>query len=134
MYRQHDLANRTIQRRAISLLDMEYRPSELAGDLGIGVQAIYRRYLPAGVPHRRDEKGSIWISGTQFRTWLAMKVEERNNRSSSEMDPNEAYCMKCRERSYFTAGWEIIWQNERWVAVGECSVCGARLRKFVRKQ
>lgn len=52
------------------LLYMEYRPSELADELGLDIQDIYKYYMPKGCPYTKDDTGHVWIVGTEFRTWF----------------------------------------------------------------
>ena len=51
------------------LLPMEYRPTELARQIGCHRSTIYECYVPNGAPHRRDEHGHLWIVGTEFAVW-----------------------------------------------------------------
>lgn len=52
------------------LLNMQYRPSELADELGIDITVIYKSYIPLGCPHTKDDTGHLWIVGTEFRQWF----------------------------------------------------------------
>jgi hypothetical protein len=49
------------------MLDMQYRPSEIADEIGVCTDTICRSYLPAGLPCTRDEKGNVWIHGWCLR-------------------------------------------------------------------
>jgi hypothetical protein len=51
------------------LLDMLYKPRELAQELGINIDQVYLVYIPLGCPHRRDGKRYIEINGKEFREW-----------------------------------------------------------------
>jgi len=55
--------------RLIKLLDMLYKPSELAEEVGFERRQVYRVYIPSSCPHSRDEKRYIWINGKEFREW-----------------------------------------------------------------
>ena len=52
--------------RLKTLLNMMYKPSELAEEIGFNQNQVYMVYIPAGCPHERDEKGHIWINGKLF--------------------------------------------------------------------
>lgn len=78
------------------LLDMEYRPSELAQEIDVNVSVIYQTYIPGGLPHRRDKQGSIWIHGSTFKSW-ALEIHERNKQKKYFLEPNEGWCMKCNK-------------------------------------
>lgn len=54
---------------AARLLDMQYRPAELAQAMGVGVGVVYKSWVPKGCPHERVA-GQIWISGSDFLGWL----------------------------------------------------------------
>ena len=41
--------------RLVRLLNMLYKPSELAEEIGFTVRQIYRVYIPAGCPCIKDE-------------------------------------------------------------------------------
>src|SRR3972149_3689402 len=55
--------------RLKSLLNMFYRPNELAEEIGISKHQIYRVYIPCDCPHQRDELNHIWINGEDFCKW-----------------------------------------------------------------
>lgn len=115
------------------LLQMEYKPSELAEDLGIDVRTIYRQYLPAGAPHRRDENGLIWIVGTQFRDWLEKQAEDLKDKPKSTMSDTEGYCLRCQKRTEFADGAEEVRKHARLARVGRCRDCGARMSRYVKE-
>ena len=75
------------------LLEMRYRPSELADEIGCHVDTVYRSYIPAGCPHTRDESGHIWIVGTEFAKW----AREMNSQRGTTLDDDEGYCLKCEQ-------------------------------------
>jgi hypothetical protein len=51
------------------LLDMLYSPKELADEIGVHTDQIYRVYVPLGCPSERDEKNHIFINGKAFAEW-----------------------------------------------------------------
>ena len=76
------------------LLDMMYRPPEIAEEIGVTSDTIYRSYLPAGLPHTRDEDGSIWIHGPDFAAWARETVSKRRGKRTGLLD-GYAWCLKC---------------------------------------
>ena len=74
------------------LLPMEYRPTELARKVGCHRSTIYDCYIPNGAPHRRDDKGYLWIVGTEFAAWARATIQRRK----STMAKGEAFCMRCK--------------------------------------
>lgn len=79
--------------RLAGLLPMEYRPSELAREIGCHRSTIYDSYIPNGCPHRRDRNGHIWIVGTDFAAWARATIQKRK----FHMEPGQAYCMHCKQ-------------------------------------
>ena len=76
--------------RLLSLLDMFYTPAELSREIGFSRRQIYRVYIPAGCPHKKDDKGLIWINGKQFREWVYKTYAKK------KLAQNEAFCMTCK--------------------------------------
>lgn len=76
------------------LLNMMYKPSEIAEELGLSPDTIYRSYLPAGLPHTRDPHGGIWIHGPAFVAWARETVSKRKAKRQGLL-PGHAWCMKC---------------------------------------
>lgn len=105
------------------LLDMLYRPSELAKELGCPLELIQRVYLPADCPRQRDETGHIWINGHLFRDWLrnTWKVEKRR----TQLADNQSFCVVCRKAVVYAPTGKHI-GNNRAVTLEEgiCAECG----------
>jgi predicted RNA-binding Zn-ribbon protein involved in translation (DUF1610 family) len=76
------------------LLNMLYRPAEIAEEIGVAQDTIYRSYLPAGLPHTRDAKGNVWIHGPAFVAWARQTVAKRKSKRAGLPD-GYAWCMKC---------------------------------------
>jgi hypothetical protein len=76
------------------LLDMLYRPAEIAGEIGVNVDTIYRSYMPAGLPYSRDGRGNIWIHGPSFVDWAKQTVVKRQAKRFGLPD-GQAWCLKC---------------------------------------
>jgi DNA-directed RNA polymerase subunit RPC12/RpoP len=76
--------------RVKRLLDMMYKPSELAEEVGFGVNQVYMVYVPAGCPHQLDAKNHIWINGKAFREWVEEVYKKRS------LEPDEMFCLTCK--------------------------------------
>jgi len=74
------------------LLPMEYRPTELAREIGCHRSTIYESYVPNGCPHRRDANGHLWIVGTEFAAWARATIQRRK----LQMGTGQAFCMRCK--------------------------------------
>jgi hypothetical protein len=78
------------------LLNMLYRPAEIAEEIGLAPDTIYRSYLPAGLPHIRDEDGDIWIHGPTFVAWARETVSLKKSKRAGLPD-GYAWCLKCNQ-------------------------------------
>lgn len=74
------------------LLNMLYKPTELAQEIGVNEDTIYRSYIPAGLPYIR-EGHAIWIHGPAFVQWAKEKSAAR--RVKNALPDGHAYCIKC---------------------------------------
>jgi len=111
------------------LLDMEYKPSEIADIVGINVKTIYRSYIPMGLPIRRDSSGNIWIHGCTYRDWV-LEIFNKSERPKRPMSDDEFYCARCRNRVHvenITQVWE-----PRFHLRASCVICGTSVSKFVK--
>ena len=108
------------------LLHMEYRPAELAEELGCSLDAVYKSYLSAGCPHRRDETGHIWIVGTEFSEWVRATLKK----GKTPLADGEAYCLKCKAPVKMSGELAVQPVNLYLELVkGECPVCGTRVNR-----
>jgi len=58
--------NRAQKLRIRYLHDTEYTPAELAEAIGCNRDIVYRGFIPAGCPHKKDQAGHISINGLDF--------------------------------------------------------------------
>lgn len=78
------------------LLDMLYKPSEIAEEIGVTTDTIYRSYLPAGLPYTRDAKRNIWIHGPAFIAWARETISQKKSKRVGLPD-DHAWCLKCNQ-------------------------------------
>ena len=78
------------------LLDMLYKPVELAEELGVSTDTVRRSYIPAGCPVTKDNTGHVWIHGTSFATWAKGLIRQRTKKSRPKLAENRAYCLLCK--------------------------------------
>ena len=112
------------------LLHMEYTPGELAAELKISVRRFWRDFVPAGCPHRREEKDRIWIVGTAFRDWYGEFQEERRR----PMGPDEAWCLRCKEAVAMVGPFEVKRHLYVEIVQGRCAVCGCKVNRARRRE
>jgi hypothetical protein len=112
------------RRRLDSLLDMMYRPSELAEEVGFAQRQVYRVYLKLGCPHERDSRNHIFINGRAFKRW----VEETY--SKARMGDDEAFCLTCKRPVEIV---EPVREEKEGLIylVSECPDCGRKLARII---
>lgn len=76
------------------LLNMMYKPAELAEEIGVSIDTIHRSYLPAGLPHVRDEYNNVWIHGLSFANWARATIAKKKSERAG-LPPDHAWCLKC---------------------------------------
>ena len=115
------------------LLDMMYRPAEIASTLDISVDSFYRSYVPAGAPVVKDAKGVMWIHGLSFAIWARDNLKQRPE-DRKVMADNEVYCLKC----HATVQLETV-QSQPHPGLpgvrkifGMCPTCGSKAMRFAR--
>lgn len=112
--------------RLLKLLDMLYKPSELANEIGFTRRQVYRVYIPEGCPHIKDEKRYIWINGKEFGEWY----EATYPRTTLARD--ESFCLTCKKPV------QIINPKKQqkgrlhyWLS--NCPNCGRRLARIITR-
>ena len=87
-------------RRTYRILDMEYKPSELAEEFG-GSKDQVLRLIQAGAPARKDGQGHYWIHGPAFVQFLINSIPYRRW-DKKPMAQNECFCVACHQVVHFT--------------------------------
>ena len=113
--------------RLHSLLDMMYRPSELAEEIGFAVRQVYRAYVPAGCPHERDKHRFLWINGKAFREW-ALEVYKKR-----KLAGDEAFCLTCKHPVRMVNPVQKR-QGRLVYALCNCPDCGRKLTRILKKR
>ncbi len=117
------------------LMDMMYKPSELAEEIAVTYDTVARSYVPAGCPVTRDESGHIWINGLEFAKWV-LELREARKPKRPKLAENQAYCLHCRQIVTFKP--KAVKQINRWLEMvsGTCDKCKGNVNKargFQRK-
>ena len=105
--------SRALIRRSIRLIDMEYKPAEMADELGANREQIIR-LVTAGAPARKDTQGHYWINGLRFAQWLETAAP-KNDRDKQTVEDNEAYCFQCKSKVIFSENRRV-----RTIIYGTC--------------
>jgi hypothetical protein len=106
------------------LLDMEYKPSELAQELGINLDQIYLVYIKLGCPHKRDGKRYIQINGKEFQSWYLEKYQK------AKVKRDETFCKTCRKPVKIVDGVTRKKGGLTYI-VSSCPNCGRKLSKII---
>ena len=111
------------------LLQMDYKPFEIAELLEVHIDTVYRSYLPAGCPYEKDEKGRYWILGTAFKTWAKEILAERKNRKTLPMESDEGWCMTCNKRVKMISPKIIYSARKVEMFQSICKTCGGKVNR-----
>ena len=109
------------------LLNMMYRPSEIASEVGFNRRQFYRVYLPAGCPQERDARGHVWINGKDFREWYIERYKKL------KLDNGEAFCLSCK-KAVIMNGENEFEKDGLLYLVCSCPACGRKLSKITDKK
>lgn len=115
--------------RLSRLLNMYYRPSEIAKLISVHPETVRTTYLAAGCPYHRSKNGHIWIIGSDFREWAEDVIAKRKRKGTNPMADDEAWCFKCNKR--------VKLENPRSVQVNRylelmqstCPICGTKINR-----
>jgi hypothetical protein len=109
---------------------MEYKPSEIAEEIGISLTTIYRNYLPAGCPHRREKSGQIWIHGKSFAAWARAINELNKAQKSIGLEENQAWCVRCNQVVTMQDPHERHIKRNLVMVYGTCEKCAGKVNRL----
>jgi hypothetical protein len=114
------------------LLDMLYRPAEIAEEIGVTVDTVYRSYLPAGLPSTRDAQGSIWIHGPAFASWARETIARKKSKRKPLWE-GQAWCVRCNRPVDMHS--PVIRPLNRVIElqVSSCPICGTTINRGRRR-
>lgn len=124
------LIRRTQLVRLGRLLDMLYRPAEIAEELGLSVDTIYRTYIHNGLPHTRDAGGEIWIHGPACSEWICAQFKVR--RKHHPMPADHAWCIRCKIPAPLVDATARPLGSKRILLQATCPRCGRTINRIQR--
>lgn len=109
------------------LLNMMYRPSELAEEIGFNQDQVYMVYIPLGCPHERDEHNHIFINGIDFRDWYLERYKKR------KLGKDQTFCVSCKRVVKLV---DPVKQQDGYLIyyISNCPDCGKRTAKIVENK
>jgi len=122
--------NRSQTGRLKRLLDMQYTVAELAAELGVSPDAIYRSHIPAGAPVQLDDKKRVWINGARYRDWFQQTVTVRGSRRKP-MPADAAYCLRCNKVVQAINPRTAPHRRGVRQMTGRCPVCSGKVFRFL---
>ena len=106
---------------------MMYKPSELAEEIGIDKNQIYRVYIPLGCPHERDQYKHFWINGKAFSEWYEATYKKL------KLKPDEAYCKTCN-KAVKIINPERKEKNGLIYTLSNCPNCNRKLTRIITQK
>ena len=110
------------------LLDMMYKPSEIAEEIGVTQDTVYRSYLPAGLPHVRDNNGLVWIHGPAFVGWARETISKKRSKAKG-LGENQAWCMRCNRPVEMTRPKKVYENRYIKVMQSRCPHCKTKVNR-----
>ncbi len=108
------------------LLDMMYRPSEIAEIIGFNRRQFYNVYFPEGCPHERDDRRHYWINGTAFREWIEKTYKK------VKLKEGQGYCRTCNKAVKLKDPILKTTKNgDTDYLLGNCHYCGRSIPRIV---
>lgn len=114
--------------KAVRLLDMPYKPSELAEELNIAADTILRTWVPSGLPYETDATGHKWINGKVCADWInSLKSDRRANKKG--LEENHAYCFGCKKQVLLVK--PTVKKINRYIELlqSKCPKCGRKVNR-----
>lgn len=118
------------------LLDMMYKPSEIAGELGVSTETVVRSYVPAGAPVTADPQGQNWINGKKFAAWAReCLATNRRGKRKAVLSNNQGYCLRCNLVVDMTDPRRRPHSRKQGIiqVSGKCPNCSGKVNRFIRE-
>ncbi len=112
--------------RIRALLNMMYKPAEIANEVGFDRRMFKRVYFPLGCPFATDRDGSIYVNGVAFHDWYFSHYTKR------KLQANEAFCRTCDKGVQLVNPVEKEAQRNRYLA-GHCPNCNRKISRIVAR-
>lgn len=114
--------------RLARLLDMLYKPSEIAEELDLDAYTIIHTHIASGCPHSRDSQGRLWINGLAYKAWAQDCIGTKKGSKVVLLD-NQAYCLKCRAAADLINPTLKKVNKQLEILQAVCPVCGSIINR-----
>jgi hypothetical protein len=110
-----------------------YRVAEVAACLEVTTDTMYRSYLPAGAPVVRDERGNLWIVGSDFQAWAQAYLEGK--KLKNRMGEGQVFCGRCNQVTKMVQP-KIVGTDRHGVQrlAGRCGTCSGKVSRYLKRQ
>ena len=110
---------------APGLLPMLYKVSELAVELHLPERTL-RGWLENGAPHKRNQRGQIWVYGPEFSLWVAGMHKPKREK---KLTKNQAYCFRCNQIVDMQNASSRSIKGKLIMTKGVCPQCGCTINR-----
>jgi hypothetical protein len=111
--------------KAPGLLPMLYKVSELAVELHLPERTL-RDWLEKGAPHKRNQRGQIWVYGPEFSIWVATMRKPKREKILTD---NQAYCFRCKQIVEMQNARSLPIKGKLIMTKGVCPHCGCTINR-----
>lgn len=118
-------------RRLERLLNMLYKPGEIAAELGITDETLLRSYVPAGAPVTLDSQGRMWFNGKAFAAWARQYVMAK--KVKQPMSETEGYCFRCHKVMTMERIHKKPSRPGVVMLTGICTACRGKINRLARE-
>ncbi len=117
---------------ARELLDMLYKPAELARELFVEKPAVYE-WTRNGMPHKKDDKGRLWVHGIKAGEWVLFQSTKRQKEKIA-IPQGMIFCMKCQKPTKYKNAKHEYLTSGRIMVKAICTICGMQVRQFRKSE
>jgi hypothetical protein len=116
----------TVIVKAPGLLNMLYKPSELANELKTPLRTLYD-WCNANRFAEKDNNGNLWINGKKFAAWV--ENQRKHPTRKLRLQSDEAYCLRCNKAVKLIDPTIQPIKGKLILIKGTCSRCGANINR-----
>jgi hypothetical protein len=85
-----------------------------------------RDWLENGAPHKRNQRGQIWVLGPEFSNWVAGRHKPKPEKKLTD---NQAYCFRCKQVVEIQDASSRPIKGKLIMTKGTCPHCGGTINR-----